>query len=54
MLLALLDSRRPAVLPALVSSRTAAPSRAPRAGLLLRHAVIRRGPPFTSTVFTHG
>lgn len=53
MLLALLGSRPQPALAAPVSSRTAAPSRAPR-NRLLRHVVVRRGPPFTSTVSIHG
>lgn len=53
MLLALLDAPPRAVVAAPISSRTTAPSRASRARLL-RHAVVRRGPPFTSTVFIHG
>lgn len=52
-LLALLGARSQPALAAPVSSRTAAPSRAPR-DRLLRHAVVRRGPPFTSTLFIHG
>lgn len=53
MLLALLEYRSPVAAQAHVPGRTSAPSSGPRPRLL-RHAVVRRGPPSGSTAFTLG